>query len=145
MRCEDIMQTSVRWVTADDSALVAARVMRDANIGFLPVCDKSGRFVGTLTDRDVATRVVAENMPAGTVVSEIMSRETVICRPEEDVSVAEERMSDSKKSRIVCVDEGGHVRGIISVTDLMIHDENGQRVLRTMRRISHRSIPAASS
>lgn len=145
MRCQDIMQTPVRWVSSGDSSLIAARVMRDENIGFLPVCDQSGRFVGTVTDRDIATRVVAEGMPPGTLVSEIMSTGTVTCSPEDDIAVAEDRMSESKKSRIVCVDEGGHVRGIISVTDLMLHDDNGQRVLRTMRRISQRGMQAVTS
>ena len=60
MRCEEIMKRDVRTISPDEPVQAAASIMRDTNIGFLPVCDAtSGRVVGTLTDRDIAVRVVA--------------------------------------------------------------------------------------
>ncbi len=48
--------------------------MRDAEVGFLPVCDpEDNKIVGTLTDRDIAIRLVAQRKEAETPVSEIMS------------------------------------------------------------------------
>ena len=63
MLCQEIMKHPVKWVAQDDTARTAARVMREENIGFLPVCDRSGRVLGTVTDRDLAIRLVAEGLP----------------------------------------------------------------------------------
>ena len=49
MLCSEIMQRPVKWISEEDTALTAARVMRDENIGFLPVCDKSGRVIPRFT------------------------------------------------------------------------------------------------
>ena len=71
--CRTVMQHPVRWVTETDTARTAARVMRDANIGFLVVCDASARVVGTLTDRDLVTRLLADD-PASTKTDPIHFR-----------------------------------------------------------------------
>jgi CBS domain-containing protein len=137
MLCEDIMQHPVKWIAEDDTARTAARLMRDENIGFLPVCDQSGRVVGTLTDRDLAIRVIAEDLPAGAKVREVMTRELVTCKAKDELGWAEQLMSGRHKSRIVCIDEGGHLTGIISIADVAKHDE-GPRVARTLRQILER-------
>ena len=50
MLCESLMKTSVECVTPDESVVSAARLMRDGNLGFLPVCEEySGRVVGAVT------------------------------------------------------------------------------------------------
>jgi CBS domain-containing protein len=137
MLCREIMQHPVRWISEDDTARTAARVMRDENIGFLPVCDASGRVVGTLTDRDIAVRMVAEDLPPGTKVAEVMSRELVACGADDEVTDAERTMSRRHKSRIVCTDPGGHLVGVISIGDIAKHDD-GWRVARTVRGILER-------
>jgi len=119
MRCEEIMKRDVRTISPDDTVQAAAAIMRDANIGFLPVCDAtSGRVVGTLTDRDIAIRVVAEGHPASVSVGQVMTREVVTCSPEEDVRTAAQRMAAAKKSRIIVTDESGRPVGVISLSDL---------------------------
>jgi CBS domain-containing protein len=137
MLCQNIMQHPVRWISEGDTAQTAARVMRDENIGFLPVCDASGRVVGVVTDRDIAVRLVAGDLPAGTHVSVIMSKEVFACRADDEVTRAEREMSRHHKSRIVCTNDTGHLVGIISMTDIAKHDD-GWRVARTLRKITER-------
>src|SRR5689334_10724890 len=105
MLSKDLMKRDVECLSPQDTAEMASRKMRDANIGFLPVCDSSGRVVGTLTDRDIAIRLVADNKPPSTRVEALMSKELVACKPEDDVKKAAQLMGQHKKSRIICVDD----------------------------------------
>lgn len=118
MRCDQLMHTPVRWVEVEDTVRTAARVMRDENVGFLVVRDKSGRIVGTLTDRDIALRLVADDHVPGMKVGTVMTRELVHCHPDDDMTVAETLMRQHRKARIVCTDVGGHAVGIISLADI---------------------------
>ncbi|HCF61619.1 MAG TPA: CBS domain-containing protein, partial [Myxococcales bacterium] len=106
MRCDELMKTNVRCITEGDTVQNAAEKMADDNIGFLPVCDEKGRPIGTLTDRDIAIRVAAEDrLASGTPVKQVMTREVVSCSPSDDLSVAEDLMAKNHKSRILIVDD----------------------------------------
>ena len=61
MLCKQIVERDIACASLDDAAQVAAARMRTDNIGFLPVCDAEGRVIGTITDRDITLRVVAED------------------------------------------------------------------------------------
>ncbi|MDB4998869.1 MAG: hypothetical protein JWM74_6301 [Myxococcaceae bacterium] len=137
MRCDEIMHFPVSVLGEADTAFDAARRLRDDNIGFLAVCDRHGRVVGAITDRDLTTRVLAEGASPDTLLSAIMTREIVCCAPGDDVVDAERLMASKRKSRILCVNEAGEPVGIISVTDLLVH-EDGWRVARTMKKIARR-------
>ena len=137
MRCEEIMKTNVECVSPRDSVEEAAIRMRDDNIGFLPVCDQSKTILGTLTDRDIATRLVAAKKPATTFVEDVMTREVVACQPKDDLRDAERAMAKHHKSRIMCVDVDGRLLGVISLSDIAQH-ERGGRASETLREISER-------
>jgi CBS domain-containing protein len=83
------MKEDVCTVAPDDPVQLAARRMRDANIGFLPVCGPDGRVVGTITDRDIVIRLIAGGGSSTSPVSNVMTREVVACRPSDDLDVAE--------------------------------------------------------
>jgi CBS domain-containing protein len=123
MRCEELMTTEVRVLGPARAVRDAARVMRDFNIGFVPICDDSQSLVGVLTDRDVTVRVVAEDRPVDTAVEEVMTEEVVTCRPEDDLARAEELMRVNQKARLVCVDEAGRVAGVISYADIAQYED----------------------
>src|SRR2546427_2290109 len=89
MRCEDIMKRDVECVDPTQSVQEAARRMREANVGILPVCDSSKKVLGAITDRDIAIRIVAEGRPPTTAAGDVMTREVVACRPDADVTDAE--------------------------------------------------------
>jgi CBS-domain-containing membrane protein len=116
--CEVIMRTDVQCVGLKASAADTARRMREQDVGFMPVCDRSGKVLGTITDRDITLRLVAEDLPADTMVERIMSHEVVSCGAQEDIAKAQELMARHRKSRIMCVDEAGRLEGIISQSDI---------------------------
>ncbi|WP_242393224.1 CBS domain-containing protein [Anaeromyxobacter oryzisoli] len=137
MRCEEIMKTDVQCVSPRDSVEDAAVRMKDENIGFLPVCDQSNKVLGTITDRDIAIRLVAAKMAPSTFVEDVMTRGVVACRPEDDIRDAERVMAQNHKSRVMCVDESGALVGVISLSDIAQH-ERGGRASDTLREISER-------
>jgi CBS domain-containing protein len=119
MLASDLMKRDVERCIDTSLVTEAAIAMRDRNIGFLPVCTADGIAVGTLTDRDIALRVLAERrLPEETRVSDVMSREIVSCRPEDALDVAEDQMIRFQKSRIVCLDDAGRVAGVISLSTI---------------------------
>jgi len=111
--------------------------MRDQNVGFLPVCDQSRKVQGTLTDRDLVLRLVADDRPTTTPVEQIMTREVVACRPGDDIHDAERLMGEKQKSRIMVVDEGDHLLGVISLSDIAQLGQSA-RVAETMRQVTDR-------
>ena len=133
MFCQEIMTEDVECLSPNDTAQYAARRMRELNIGFLPVCDASGKAIGTLTDRDIAVRLVAENGDASTPVSTLMTREVISCRPKDDVQIAQSLMAQHHKSRIMVVHDGGRVTGVISLSDIaQFEADAGAKTLRAI-------------
>lgn len=137
MLCKQIMKRDIACVSTDDPVRSAAARMRADNIGFLPVCDDSGRVVGTLTDRDIALRVVADELAGTTLVDDVMTREVIACSPGDDIHRAEQLMGKYKKSRIICVSDDGRPVGVISLSDIAQH-ESSEQTARTMRRVTMR-------
>ena len=141
MQCERIMKKKVECVSRQDTAQYAACLMRDENVGFLPVCDQSKKVIGTVTDRDIAVRLVAAGKPSGTSVADIMTHEVVACRPKDDIQEAERLMAAHRKSRIMCIDENGQLAGVISLSDIAEHDAAG-RASATLRDVARREVRA---
>src|SRR5258708_38809369 len=84
MLCEEIMKREVECTGLNDSAQSAAQRMLEENIGFLPGCDQAKRAIGTITDRDIAVRLVARGFPASVKIAAIRTREGVPCGPKDD-------------------------------------------------------------
>ena len=140
MRCDEIMKKNVECVSPDDSVQAAATRMRDENVGFLPVCDSSKKVLGTVTDRDLAIRVLAEGAPNATPIKSVMSQEVVSCSPGDDLREAEALMGKHHKSRIMCVEDGQLV-GVISLSDIA-QSERGARASQTLREVCNSEIRA---
>lgn len=132
--CTHVMKRAVKSLSTGDSVHLAAKLMRDENVGFVPVCDVQGRAVGVLTDRDIVVRLAADKGALDTPVGDIMSKTLVTCHAEERLAVAERRMREQRKSRILCVDSQGRPAGVISLSDLAQRERAGHigRLLRAL-------------
>ena len=119
MKARDIMTANPRCVTASDSASRAAEIMRDSDVGVVPVIEDSGsmRLAGVVTDRDLAVRVVAEGRNGETNVREIMSSGLATVRPDDDVDKVTELMKREQVRRIPVVEDDRLV-GIIAQADV---------------------------
>ena len=141
MRCKDLMKENPECASPQSTVQDAAKRMRDEKIGFLAVCDQDKKVLGTVTDRDLAIRVLADGSPANTRVVEVMTRDVVCCAPEDDLQTAEDLMAKNQKSRIMCIDKNGELVGIISLSDLAQH-ESGSGPAETLRQVTTREARA---
>lgn len=137
MRCEEVMKREVRCISPEDSAQMAAQRMQNDNVGFLPVCDDLGAVLGTVTDRDLAIRVLARGQPATTRIAEVFTHEVVACHPGDDLYDAQAMMAKHHKSRIMCIDERNRVVGVISLSDIA-QQSSEARAAKTLRQVSQR-------
>ena len=112
------MNVDVERVRGSEPIVEAAARMRDRDVGFLPVVDEKNVVVGTLTDRDIVVRVVADAGDLAGPVTLCMTREVVACFAGDDVAKARELMSMYQKSRVVVLDDRGILAGVISLSDL---------------------------
>jgi CBS domain-containing protein len=141
MRCEDIMKRDVKCIEPTDSVQEAARRMRDANVGFLPVCDSSMQVQGAITDRDIALRIVAEGLPLTTPVADVMTGQVIACHQDDDIASAEQLMGRHQKSRMIVTDEDGRICGVISLSDIA-QVEEASRASETMKQVTGREARA---
>jgi CBS domain-containing protein len=113
----DLMTQNPRAVRPDDSVVDAARVLRDENVGSLPVID-GDRLIGMVTDRDITLRVVAEARDPGSVsVQEIASRNPVTAESTIDLDDALRLMARHQVRRLPVTEEGRLV-GILAQADV---------------------------
>ena len=119
--CNDVMTKEPTCCVAGDPVIRAAEVMKLEDVGAVPVVDDltAGKLVGIITDRDLVLSVMAEGKDHNTVkIEEVMSRNPVTCRPDDNLQHALDRMSQHQIRRIPVVDGKGHVVGIISQADI---------------------------
>jgi CBS domain-containing protein len=116
------MSRDVACAKPDDDLVTAAKLMRDRDVGFLPVCDGEGKAVGTLTDRDIVIRALAADLP-NAKLRDVMTAEVISVKPGDEVDRVVQMMVQHEVSRILVCDDGGKPVGVISIGDLAIHDE----------------------
>jgi len=141
MRCEQIMKRSVKCLGENDSVHEAAVLMRDENIGFVPICDATGRAIGIVTDRDIVLRIASDKSALEAAVGSVMSKDVVTCAPTDSMAFAESRMREWRKSRILVVDQFQKPLGVISLSDLAQADRPS-RVGRVLRALTAREARA---
>jgi CBS domain-containing protein len=118
----DVMMPEVRSVTPDTSVQHAARLMREADVGSLPVLDGE-RVIGVVTDRDIAVRAVAEGKAPDTPVAEVASRDVVSVRPEQDLDEALRLMAQHQVRRLPVVEQDGRLVGMFAQADAAMEAE----------------------
>jgi CBS domain-containing protein len=117
-RIGDLMTKSPRTLESGSSAMEAARLMRDEDAGLIPVVE-GDKLVGTVTDRDIAIRVVAEGKsPTSITVGEIASRVLVTIDPQQDLDEALRLMAHHQVRRLPVVEEDGKLVGIVAQADI---------------------------
>jgi CBS domain-containing protein len=138
MLCQEIMHRRVCSVRETDDVALVARTMRDENVGFVPVLDSDDGVVGVVTDRDIVVRgCVGAVDPRTLLVSSVMSRDLISCRPTEPVENAERKMRERRITRIAVIDSDGTLVGVLSLSDIAQYDSPG-RVGRTLQAIAER-------
>lgn len=125
---QEIMTTKCATCTILDTIYKAAVKMKEYDTGFIPIVD-DGRLVGTVTDRDLVLRGIAEKHPNSTRISDIMTEQIFSILPDTTIEEAAALMANKQIRRLPVVKENQLV-GIISIGDLAKRipsaDEAGQ-------------------
>jgi CBS domain-containing protein len=117
-KIQDVMTREPATVTAEDTALDAAKAMRDGDFGAVVVVNDGGEARGILTDRDIVVRCIADDkLPAETKVSEVFTTEPTTLSPEDSLDDAVDSLREANVRRLPVV-EDGRVVGIVSIGDL---------------------------
>ncbi len=122
MKLKEIMTSDVQVIQVNDTLQTAARKMRDAEIGFLPVFDGE-QLVGVLTDRDIIVRAIAEGTDPKTMLGrELATSPVIYCFEDQDVEVAAQLMHDNQIRRLAILSRHDrNLVGVISLSDLVIN------------------------
>jgi CBS domain-containing protein len=113
-----VMTADVVTVSPSMSVAEVAKEMITREKGPLPVVE-AGRIVAMVTDRDLVARVVAASRDPNTVrAEEIATKDLVTIRPDQDLQEARRLLAQHQLDRLLVVEEGDRLVGIISEADL---------------------------
>ena len=135
LRASEIMTKSVRTATREMSLREVAAMMRDGDMGAVPVVD-DGKLIGIVTDRDIVVRAVANGKTADTPISEVMTTELFTVAPDDFVFEAIRLMGDKQVRRIPVVSNDGSLAGIIAMADVALEMEDEKEIAETLEEIS---------
>lgn len=139
MQAQDIMSADPVCVTPQTPIEEAARLMKDHDVGVLPVVTEEGsrELVGVITDRDIAIRHVAEGHSSpDRPVREAMSGNVKTCRADTAVEDVMQTMGREQIRRIPIVDERGSLVGMVSQADVVLEAKNDKKAEEMVENIS---------
>jgi CBS domain-containing protein len=141
MKARDLMTPRPHVVLADEPLLRAAELMRDHDIGAVPVVDdaESMVLVGVITDRDIVLRHVAEAHHHDCAVREHMTSDPLVTvRPGAGADDVMKKMRSWKVRRVMVTDGDGVLQGVVAQADI-VREEGGEyprRVEKVLAEIS---------
>lgn len=117
MRIRDVMSKDVQVARPGDSLQQVAMRMRDGDFGFMPVAD-GDRLIGTVTDRDICIRAIAEGATSSAPVVEYITRDPHTARADDDLKDVLEAMGSRQIRRLPVLDKDDRLVGVVSLGDL---------------------------
>jgi len=124
MKVREIMSTEIKKATPDNTLNDIAAMMRDEDVGALPVV-QDGEVRGIVTDRDIVVRAIAEGKePSTTTVQEVLSEDLESVEPDDDVEEAADLMASHQIRRLPVVEDGKLI-GMVSLGDISVKHEEG--------------------
>jgi CBS domain-containing protein len=122
MKVRELMTSEVRTCRPDMNLAEAVREMWDGDCGALPVVNDEGRVTGMITDRDICVAVATRGRTADRIaVRDVASGHAHTCLVEDDLEAALRAMKLHRVRRLPVVDPEGHIRGILSLNDIVTH------------------------
>jgi CBS domain-containing protein len=126
MKVKEAMHTGAEWVEPGTPLMTLARMMREHNIGAIPI-GENDRLVGMVTDRDIVCRGLAAGLDLSSATArDVMSKGVFWCKDTEDVADAARIMENKKVRRLPVLNKDKRLVGILSVGDI---SRTGERML----------------
>lgn len=118
---KDVMSRSVQVISPDATVAEAARRMRDGNFGMMAV-GENDRMIGSISDRDIAVRAVADGRGGDTKVRDVMSDGIRWTYEDEPIKHAVAIMSEHQIRRLLIVNRDKRLVGIVALADLAVKE-----------------------
>lgn len=124
MKVRELMTSNPTCAEPDTAVEEIATLMKEEDIGCVPVIDEDGQVIGVVTDRDIVLRCIAQGKDAAECRAEdIMSPQTMTISPDKDSREAARLMSDRQIRRLPVVEKGELV-GMLSLGDVAVKEDN---------------------
>lgn len=139
MEVRKIMTKNPACCTPGSTLAEVAHMMEMYDCGCIPVVEdhKTNRPVGTITDRDIAIRGLANGGAAGEMkASDIMTSDVATVTPETTVEQCRDQMEERQIRRILVVDKSGRCVGIVAQADVVQNETNPQQTAEFIRDLS---------
>ena len=119
MKVKDAMHKGVDWVSPDTPVTELAKLMRDHDVGAIPI-GENDRLVGMVTDRDIVCKGLAQDTfdARSTTARDVMTAEIHCCREDDDLAKAVRHMEELKVRRLPVVNKSKRMVGILSLGDI---------------------------
>ncbi|MGA2714881.1 MAG: CBS domain-containing protein [Bryobacteraceae bacterium] len=137
-KCRDIMTKDPVCCLAGDTAVHAAQLMKEHDVGILPIVEnqKNKKLSAIVTDRDLVLKLMADGLdPWKTAVERAMSRPVIACSPDDGYDEALKLMETHKVKRVPVVDNSGRVVGMISQGDVALRIRDRQKTAEVVESI----------
>lgn len=116
---KDVMSHNVKVISPDATLAEAAKQMRDGNFGMMPV-GENDRLIGTISDRDITIRAVADGKDPGTKVRDVMSEGVAWAYEDDTLEQAAQIMSKHQVRRLPVVNRDKRLVGIVALGDFAV-------------------------
>lgn len=128
LKAKDIMTSGAHCVGAHQSLQDAARMMRDLDVGCVPICGDNNRLNGVITDRDIVLSCCAEGVDPATVQAGSLGGEVHWIDGDASADEAIRMMEGRHVKRLPVIDvQGGHqLIGMITEHDVARNLSDGQ-------------------
>ncbi len=141
MKVQDVMVHDVITIEPSASLVDAAKRMREANVGVLPVVQNDRTVQGIITDRDVVVRAIARNADLSSIpVGDCATADAICAHPDWDVNRAMEVMAGAQVGRLPVVDDDNRLVGIVTLSSLALRAREDREALQAAKKVSHRSV-----
>lgn len=136
-RCDEIMTRNVVAANPSMTLQQIAALMREGDMGALPVVNDAGKLIGIVTDRDIVIRAAADGKDLNVVtVTDIMTEEIYTARPGDYVFQAIRLMRDKQIRRVPVINDKGELQGILAMADIALEMEDEREIAETLEEIS---------
>jgi len=125
MRINEVMTQPIHVIKPDTPIQEAARLMRNDDLGALPVAENE-KLIGMLTDRDIVVRAIAEGKDLTTPVRQILTDKVLYCFEDEPIEEAAENMAKNQVRRLPVLNRDKRLVGIVSLGDLAVEGKSAK-------------------
>jgi CBS domain-containing protein len=118
MKVREIMTSHVECVAPDTGVRELASKMKTLDVGFIPVCEND-RLSGTVTDRDIVIRAIAEGKDIDcSTARDIMTQDVFWCFEDQDVKDVAKLMREKEVRRMLILNADKRLVGVVSIGDI---------------------------